>query len=260
MLEFINFLKIILIIFLSIESIKMIRSMKNYIYFFFHIYSNPRIVNFMSLLSEYLEKIEEWDHKAFLNIYRSFSKRAKKFSIVISFLGSLYFWGIVWIGWFIYGYITKDYYLLVIFTSGFEQSIILHVLVRYKIVRRNRPYIKLETDGVKKHDDFLKIPYLMRESERQSFPSGHVAFFLLFGFIFAFYFQNWIILAIFLSLDIVIAISRLILGVHFPIDVIFGFVFGFLYALLFLGVTWLYWVRFYYWIGPIFSGIFHFWL
>lgn len=212
-------------------------------------------------MSEYLEKLEGWDHRAFLNIYKSdFSKKTKKFSIVISFLGSLYFWGLIWLIWFFYGYITKDYYLLVIFTSGFEQSIILHSIVKYKLVKRNRPYIKLKKHGVKKHDDFIKIPYIMRDSERQSFPSGHVAFFLLFGIIFAFYFQSWIILIIFVSLDIVIAISRLILGVHFPIDVIFGFVFGILYALLFLGLTSTYWIKFYYWIGPIFSSLIHFWL
>ncbi|KKK42784.1 hypothetical protein LCGC14_0496710 [marine sediment metagenome] len=215
----------------------------------------------MSQLSEYLEKIEEWDHKAFLNIYKSdFSKRSKKFAIIISFLGSLYFWGLIWLIWLFYGYVTKDYSLMVLFTSGFEQSIIIHSVIKYKVVKRNRPYIKLKKEGVRKHDDFLRIPYLMQDSEKQSFPSGHVAFFLFFGAIFSFYFQSWIILIIFIALDVVIAVSRLILGVHFPIDVIFGFIFGIIYALLFLGITYIYWIKFYYWIGPIFSNFFHFWL
>lgn len=217
----------------------------------------------MSSLSAYLEKIEKWDHRAFLSIYQSdFSKKTKKFAIVFSFFGSLYFWGLVWIIWFIYGYITKDYYLLVLFTGGFDQSIILHSLIRYKIIRRNRPFITLQKEGVKKHDDFIRIPYLMRESEKQSFPSGHVSFLIFFGFVFAYYFSQffWIILTIFIGLSIIMAISRLILGSHFPIDVIFGFVFGLLYALLYLGFTYIYWVNFYYWLGETFSPIIHFWL
>ncbi|MFW9946454.1 MAG: hypothetical protein ACFFDX_06445, partial [Candidatus Odinarchaeota archaeon] len=87
----------------------------------------------MSFLSEYIEKLENWDHRIFLSLYNSdFSKRTKLFAEIYSFFGSLYFWGGIWLVWFIYGYITKDYYLLVIFTSGFEQSILIHSLIRYR--------------------------------------------------------------------------------------------------------------------------------
>ena len=217
----------------------------------------------MSTLTEYLEKLEDWDHRAFLSIYKSdFCRKTKKFAIIYSFFGSMYFWGLFWLIWFFYGYITKDYYLLVLFTGGFEQSIIIHSIIRYKIIRRNRPFITLQKEGVKKHDDFIRIPYIMKDSEKQSFPSGHVTFVLFFGFIFAFYFTDyfWVILSVFIILDIIMAISRVVLGVHFPIDVIFGFIFATLYALLYLGITYIYWVNLYYWLGEIFSPIIHFWL
>ena len=214
----------------------------------------------MSILSDYLDKLLEWDDRAFLSLYKSdFSKRTKQFAKIFSFLGSLYFWSIIIVVWFFYGFVTKDYDLLVLFVSGFEQSLIIHVIIRYGVIRRNRPYIKFKKQGVKRHDLFLRIPYLMSDSEEKSFPSGHVTFFFLFGIILAYYFNSWPIFFIFLSLDIIMGISRVILGVHFPTDVIFGFLFGFLYALLFLGWTSVYWIDFYYWIGPIFSDIFVFW-
>ena len=214
----------------------------------------------MSILSDYLDKLLEWDDRAFLSLYKSdFSKRTKQFAKIFSFLGSLYFWSIIIIVWFFYGFVTKDYDLLVLFVSGFEQSLIIHIIIRYGLIRRNRPYIKLKKEGVKRHDQFIRIPYLMSDSEEKSFPSGHVTFFFLFGIILATYFNSWPIFFIFVSLDIIMGISRVILGVHFPTDIIFGFIFGFLYALLFLGWTYIYWVEFYYWIGPIFSDIFVFW-
>jgi len=214
----------------------------------------------MSILSEYLDKIVQWDDRAFLSLYKSdFSKRTKQFAKIFSFLGSLYFWSIIIVVWFFYGFVTKDYDLLVLFVSGFEQSLILHVIIRYGLIRRNRPYIKLKKEGVKRHDLLIRIPYLMSESDEKSFPSGHVTFFILFGIILAKNFNSWPIFFIFFSLDIIMGISRVILGVHFPTDIIFGFIFGFLYALLFLGWTYIYWVDFYNWIGPIFSDIFVFW-
>jgi len=214
----------------------------------------------MSILSEYLDKLREWDDRAFLSLYKSdFSKRTKQFAKIFSFLGSLYFWSITIVVWFFYGFVTKDYDLLVLFVSGFEQSLIIHVIIRYGLIRRNRPYIKLKKEGVKRHDLFIRIPYLMSDSDEKSFPSGHVTFFFLFGIILAYYFNSWPIFFIFLSLDIIMGVSRVILGVHFPTDIIFGFIFGFLYALLFLGWTSVYWIDFYYWIGPIFSDIFVFW-
>ena len=201
-----------------------------------------------------LQRINEWDHKTFLKLYKNKFLKGKKiilFAKIISFIANMQFWGVIWLIWAIYGYITKDYYLFVLFTGGFIQSIILHIIIRYRIVKRNRPYITLEEKGVKQHDELIR--------EDKSFPSGHVTFLLFFGIIFAFFFQNWIILLIFILLDIGVAITRLILGVHYPTDVLGGFLFGALFAILYLGLTCFYWVNFFYWLGEIFSPIIHFW-
>ena len=172
------------------------------------------------------------------------------FAKVYSFFGNIYFWGLIWLVWLVYGYITKDYYLLVLFTGGFIQSIILHVFIRYKIVKRNRPFVTLENEGVEQHDDLIR--------ENKSFPSGHVAFLLFFGIIIAYGLNSWLILTIFIIADIIMAVTRLILGVHFPLDVIFGFVFGLIYALIYY-FTYIYWVDIFYWCGEIISPIIHFW-
>lgn len=204
-----------------------------------------------------IKKIEKWDHKVFLLFYESDrlkKKEIRSFAKFYSFFGNIYFWAILWLVWLVYGYITKDYYLLVIFTAGFIQSMMIHILIRYIIAKRNRPFITLEDKGVEQHDNLIK--------ENKSFPSGHVAFLLFFGIVFAYYFSDlfWIIFFTFIGLDIIMAFTRLVLGVHFPTDVIGGFIFGIVYALLFFGLTLPYWVYLFYWLGEIFSPIIHFWM
>ncbi len=201
-----------------------------------------------AVFKDLIVKVEDWDTKQFNKIYKSkFSKRSILFAKVFSFFGNMYFWGLVWLSLGVYGYVSSDYYLFILFTAGFDQSLILYLLVRYVLVKRNRPYMKLE--GVQRHDALTQ--------EHKSFPSGHVTFFLFFGIVFAFYFREhfWIIFFVFLLLDVVMAMTRLILGAHYPTDVIAGFFFAFLFAFLFLGLTHIFWIEFYYWLGNILSAL-----
>jgi undecaprenyl-diphosphatase len=195
----------------------------------------------------FIEKIEEWDTKVFLSLYNSkLSGKSRTFAKIYSFFGNWYFWAGLWISMGFYAYFfTKNYDLFILFTGGFDQGFVLYLLIRYKIVNRNRPFIKLKEHGVEQHDDLI--------AENKSFPSGHVLFFLYFGTIFAFYFNNWYIYLIFFLLSIVMAFTRLVLGVHFPMDVIFGVVFALIFAWLYLGFTWVYWDAFYRWLGDAFS-------
>ena len=203
----------------------------------------------------FIKKIEEWDFQVFLDLYSSGYLRQKKiilFAKIYSFFGSLFFWFAIWFLLGIYSYITKDYFIFLLITGGFQQSVIIHILIKHIIVKRNRPYITLKQNGVTQEDELIK--------EDCSFPSGHVTFFLFFGYIFAFAFNSWTILIVFICLDIIMAICRLLLGMHFPLDVISGFAFGTLYALLFLGLTYPYWLDFYYWIGDVFKSIINFFI
>ena len=195
-------------------------------------------------LKELITKIEDWDVKVFLSFYKSkLSGRTKKIAKIYSFFGNYTFWCALWLTLGVWSFIIRDYDLLILFTGAFDQAFVLYLIIRYKVVARNRPFITLSDEGVEKHDHHIV--------EDKSFPSGHVTFFLYFGFIFAFYFNSWIILIVVFILDIFMAITRLILGVHFPTDVLFGFVFAILFALLYLGLTWVYWDAFYRWLGDV---------
>ncbi len=204
-------------------------------------------------LESSLKKIEDWDIKLFLRFYKSdFSRKTKKIAKVLSFFGSYYVWAIIWLSLALYGFFTKEYYIFELFNGGWLQSLSIFLLIRYKLVNRNRPFISLEEQGVKQEDSYI--------AESKSFPSGHVTFFIFFGYVFAFYFQNWWILFAFLIVGGVMAVTRLFLGVHFPLDVIFGFIFGNLFALLYLGLTYSYWIIFQEWVGDLwlFSWFFDF--
>ena len=98
-----------------------------------------------NVLKGFINKIEEWDTQTFLKLYKSkFSDRSKKFAKVYSFFGNWYFWTGLWAAIGIFAYIVRDYDLFILFTGGFDQAFILYMLIRYKIVNRNRPFIKLE--------------------------------------------------------------------------------------------------------------------
>ncbi len=199
-------------------------------------------------LKEFIEKIEKIDHKLFLELYRyKFSERTRDFAKIFSFFGNFYFWGAVWLVLAITSYITKNYDFFFFFTGGAFQSIGIQFLVRYVIVKRNRPYIKLQKEGVEGKDEYLKIPILMSQSEKRSFPSGHVTFFFFFGILISYYIASWELLLLFILLDAIMAFTRLVLAVHFPTDVLFGFFFAALYALLYIGLTDYYWIMFFNW-------------
>ncbi len=191
-----------------------------------------------------LKKIEDWDIRVFLNFYNSdFSRKTKKIAKVFSFFGCYYVWDTIWFSLFFYGFFTKDYSFFVLFNGGFFESLVIFLIIRYKLVSRNRPFISLEEQGVKQEDAYI--------AESKSFPSGHITFFIFFGYVFTFYFQNWWILLFFFIFGSLMATTRMVLGVHFPIDVIFGFVFGSLFALLYLGLTHPYWIAFQVWAGDL---------
>lgn len=182
-----------------------------------------------------IDKIEAWDQRVFLRIYHTkFAKKINKFAKIYSFFGNAIFWAVIGVFIFIIGYFIKDYFLFQLFFGGYIQSIALFLVLRYGFFDRRRPYLKLKEHGVEKHDDIIR--------ESRSFPSGHTTFFIFYGILFSVYFESWILLIIFTGLGILMGMSRLLLGMHFPSDVITGFTAGILFAILYLGLTYPFWI------------------
>lgn len=90
----------------------------------------------------------------------------------------------------------------ILFTQGLVQSI-------KRIVRRTRPYWLIE-DAIPVHPP--KCQY--------SFPSGHTASAMTLAFMLSYYFHSMAL--VFMALGGIVAISRMVLGVHYPSDVLAG--------------------------------------
>jgi undecaprenyl-diphosphatase len=181
------------------------------------------------------DKLITWDKSTFLKIYKNeLSRRFIVIAKVISFFGQIYFWLGVSFVILIVNYIINDYYLFSLIAGGMDQTFFLYILVRYLIVKRKRPYIELKNQSVSKKDKIT--------TAKKAFPSGHVTFFLFFSFLYSFYFNSWIILLIGIVFACIMGFTRIMLGMHYPLDVIFGIVFGFVFSFLYFYLTAPMWV------------------
>lgn len=79
-------------------------------------------------------------------------------------------------------------------------------------------------------DAFSQVHSLFSETG-YSFPSGHATFFMALAF--AIFFLHKKVGYIFMFFALLIGLARIIAGVHFPIDILGGFVLGFLISCLF---------------------------
>lgn len=103
---------------------------------------------------------------------------------------------------------------------GFSFALIIQTLFQViikRIIDRDRPYIK--------HKD---IENLMLPPDRFSFPSGHTAGAFAIAFVFWYFYPVFFIPVLVIAL--LIAVSRIYLGLHYPTDVLAGIGLGYLSA------------------------------
>ena len=154
--------------------------------------------------------IESIDRSIFLEINLDFQNRF--FDLLFPFLRDFTF--VFWIGFIIYLIIKKEKKLALLMTAGIIAGAILTFPVKY-FFERERPYEQLDSARLIAPTEF-----------DPSFPSGHTEMSFLAATIASKFHPEYS--KYLYGFSIVVALSRIYVGVHFPIDTIGGVIIGIL--------------------------------
>jgi undecaprenyl-diphosphatase len=162
---------------------------------------------------KFFARLDPWDQKIILK-YNGIG--GKKFTVllrIISFIGRETIWMLLMVFYLLIFYDPQWFsYISSIFLLG---VIIIGTIKKY--MNRDRPFESLE-----------EIKILERRPTSRSFPSWHAYNVVSQGLLLAYLLNSLVLAIIVLILTAIVSFSRVQLGVHYPSDVIFGFLVGLL--------------------------------
>ena len=157
-------------------------------------------------------RINQWDNVVINKIYPKMNTtKFGKIAQVVSLFGDPRLWIALLPIMGVVGLIQMDFSLLVIFSTAFFQSMIFYYIIKFYF-RRSRPF-----------EVFPSIIRLDKTGHGHGFPSGHCHHStMMVGLLWLNLFPNpWFLIPL-LTYNILIALSRMTSGCHFPSDVIVG--------------------------------------
>jgi undecaprenyl-diphosphatase len=161
-------------------------------------------------MGQIFQHIQTWDEIAILRIVARRRTSITKFMKFMSLMGDGYLWAVLVVAFYAFSDVTSRW--LFVGLAGFAVELVAYKIIK-QVTTRQRPF---RTNA--------SILHLVVPQDEYSFPSGHTAAATVSALLFSAAIP--VLSPIFFSVAMLIGMSRIYLGVHYPSDVAMGFALG----------------------------------